>query len=97
DFLDGTLAGRERSAYLVSSALGWNIVPYTIIRDGPAGRGMLQLWVDQRADGGPGSRRPAAGRPRAGGLPADPAGLRLRRRRGHPGARRRCATAADGG
>ena len=50
DFPDGTLAGRERSAYLVSSALGWNIVPYTIIRDGPAGRGMLQLWVDQPGD-----------------------------------------------
>ena len=47
DFPDGTLAGRELAAYLVSDALGWNIVPYTIIRDGPAGRGMLQLWVDQ--------------------------------------------------
>ena len=47
DFPDGTLAGRELGAYLVSDALGWNIVPYTIIRDGPAGRGMLQLWVDQ--------------------------------------------------
>jgi uncharacterized repeat protein (TIGR03843 family) len=47
DFPDGTLAGRELGAYLISDALGWNIVPYTIIRDGPAGRGMLQLWVDQ--------------------------------------------------
>jgi uncharacterized repeat protein (TIGR03843 family) len=47
DFPDGTLAGRERGAYLISHALGWDIVPYTIIRDGPAGRGMLQLWVDQ--------------------------------------------------
>jgi uncharacterized repeat protein (TIGR03843 family) len=50
DFPDGTLAGRELGAYLVSDALGWNIVPYTIIRDGPAGRGMLQLWVDQPGD-----------------------------------------------
>jgi uncharacterized repeat protein (TIGR03843 family) len=50
DFPDGTLAGRERSAYLISDALGWNIVPYTIIRDGPAGIGMLQLWVDQPGD-----------------------------------------------
>jgi uncharacterized repeat protein (TIGR03843 family) len=50
DFPDGTLAGRELGAYLVSSALGWNIVPYTIIRDGPAGRGMLQRWVDQPGD-----------------------------------------------
>lgn len=50
DFPDGTLAGRELGAYLVSTALGWNIVPYTIIRDGPAGSGMLQLWVDQPGD-----------------------------------------------
>ncbi len=50
DFPDGTLAGRELSAYLISAALGWNIVPYTIIRDGPAGSGMLQLWVDQPGD-----------------------------------------------
>lgn len=59
DFPDGTLAGRELGAYLVSTQLGWNIVPYTIIREGPAGPGMLQLWVDQpgddvdRADSGP--------------------------------------------
>ena len=50
DFPDGTLAGREFGAYLVSAALGWNIVPLTIIRDGPAGRGMLQRWVDQPGD-----------------------------------------------
>ncbi|HKP43279.1 SCO1664 family protein [Mycobacterium sp.] len=50
DFPDGTLAGRELGAYLISNALGWNIVPYTIIRDGPAGSGMLQLWVDQPGD-----------------------------------------------
>lgn len=50
DFPDGTLAGREVGAYLVSAALGWNIVPFTIIRDGPAGPGMVQLWVDQPGD-----------------------------------------------
>jgi uncharacterized repeat protein (TIGR03843 family) len=50
DFPEGTLAGRELGAYLVSVALGWNIVPYTIIRDGPAGRGMLQRWIDQPED-----------------------------------------------
>ncbi|BBY42202.1 SCO1664 family protein [Mycolicibacterium celeriflavum] len=50
DFPDGTLAGRERSAYLVSAALGWNLVPHTIIRHGPAGEGMVQLWVDQPGD-----------------------------------------------
>jgi uncharacterized repeat protein (TIGR03843 family) len=50
DFPDGTLAGRELGAYLVSAALGWNIVPHTIIREGPAGPGMVQLWVDQPGD-----------------------------------------------
>jgi uncharacterized repeat protein (TIGR03843 family) len=50
DFPDGTLAGRELSSYLVSAALGWNLVPYTIIRDGPAGPGMVQRWVDQADD-----------------------------------------------
>ncbi|CPR04336.1 phosphatidylinositol 3-and 4-kinase catalytic subunit [Mycobacterium bohemicum DSM 44277] len=50
DFPDGTLAGREVSAYLISRQLGWNIVPHTIIRHGPAGPGMLQLWVDQPGD-----------------------------------------------
>ena len=49
DFPDGTLAGRELAAYLVST-LGWDVVPYTIIREGPAGTGMLQLWVDQPGD-----------------------------------------------
>ncbi len=50
DFPDGTLAGRELGAYLISAALGWDIVPHTIIRDGPAGPGMLQRWVDQPED-----------------------------------------------
>jgi uncharacterized repeat protein (TIGR03843 family) len=50
DFPDGTLAGRELGAYLVSVELGWNIVPYTIIRDGPAGPGMLQLWIEEPDD-----------------------------------------------
>ena len=50
DFPDGTLAGRERAAYLVSAALGWDVVPHTIIREGPAGPGMVQRWVDQPGD-----------------------------------------------
>jgi uncharacterized repeat protein (TIGR03843 family) len=50
DFPDGTLAGREVSAYLVSAVLGWNVVPHTVLRDGPAGRGMVQRWVDQPGD-----------------------------------------------
>lgn len=50
DFPDGTLAGREVGSYLVSARLGWDIVPYTVIRDGPVGPGMLQLWVRQPGD-----------------------------------------------
>jgi uncharacterized repeat protein (TIGR03843 family) len=46
DFPDGTLAGREVSAYLVSQATGWDLVPPTVMRDGPFGPGMCQLWVD---------------------------------------------------
>ena len=46
DFPSGTLAGREVAAYLVSRAAGWNIVPPTVMRDGPFGPGMCQLWID---------------------------------------------------
>ena len=46
DFPDGTLAGREVAAYLVSEATGWDVVPPTVLRDGPYGPGMCQLWVD---------------------------------------------------
>jgi uncharacterized repeat protein (TIGR03843 family) len=45
DFPDGTLAGREVAAYLVSEALGWAVVPPTVLRgDAPAGVGMVQAW-----------------------------------------------------
>jgi uncharacterized repeat protein (TIGR03843 family) len=46
DFPDGTLAGREVAAYVISEQLGWRIVPPTIHRDGPFGPGMVQLWID---------------------------------------------------
>ena len=46
DFPDGTLAFREVAAYRVSEATGWNIVPPTVLRDGPLGLGMVQLWID---------------------------------------------------
>jgi uncharacterized repeat protein (TIGR03843 family) len=46
DFPDGTLAGRELAAYLVSAATGWDLVPPTVMRNGPFGPGMCQLWVD---------------------------------------------------
>ena len=47
DFPDGTLAGREVASYLISAALGWDIVPHTVLRSGPAGPGMVQAWVEQ--------------------------------------------------
>jgi uncharacterized repeat protein (TIGR03843 family) len=46
DFPSGTLAHRELAAHLVSQAAGWNIVPPTVMRDGPFGPGMCQLWID---------------------------------------------------
>jgi uncharacterized repeat protein (TIGR03843 family) len=46
DFPDGTLAYREVAAYVVSEAFGWDLVPPTVLRDGPFGAGMAQLWVD---------------------------------------------------
>jgi uncharacterized repeat protein (TIGR03843 family) len=46
DFPTGTLAGREVAAYEVSVATGWDIVPPTVMRDGPFGPGMCQLWCD---------------------------------------------------
>jgi len=46
DFPDGTLAEREVAAYVVSHSLGWNVVPPTVLRDGPLGEGMVQLWMD---------------------------------------------------
>ena len=47
DFPQGTLAHREVAAYLVSQALGWDVVPHTWLRDGPLGEGMVQLWQEQ--------------------------------------------------
>ncbi|WP_282206653.1 SCO1664 family protein [Kitasatospora fiedleri] len=46
DFPDGTLAGRETAAYEVSAATGWRLVPPTVLRGGPAGPGMVQLWIE---------------------------------------------------
>jgi uncharacterized repeat protein (TIGR03843 family) len=46
DFPDGTLAQREVAAYEVSEATGWQLVPPTVLRDGPYGEGMCQLWID---------------------------------------------------
>ncbi|MCX4662859.1 SCO1664 family protein [Streptomyces uncialis] len=49
DFPDGTLAQREVAAYEVSEALGWGLVPPTVLRAGPYGEGMCQLWIEGSA------------------------------------------------
>lgn len=46
DFPDGTLADREFAAFRVSEFLGLDLVPLTILRDGPYGIGMVQEWID---------------------------------------------------
>jgi len=47
DFSSSSLARREVAAYLVSQALGWELVPPTAYRrDGPLGPGSLQLFID---------------------------------------------------
>jgi uncharacterized repeat protein (TIGR03843 family) len=47
DFASGTLYQREYAAYLVSEALGWGLVPPTVVRETglSAGVGVLQLFV----------------------------------------------------
>ncbi|OKK14851.1 phosphatidylinositol kinase [Streptomyces sp. CB02488] len=51
DFPDGTLAQREVAAYEVSEATGWGLVPPTVLRDGPYGQGMCQLWIEAAPQG----------------------------------------------
>lgn len=46
DFPEGTLCAREVAAYELSRALGWTVVPETVLRDGPHGVGMVQQFVD---------------------------------------------------
>lgn len=46
DFPDGTLTRREVAAWYVSEASGWDIVPPTVLRDGPFGEGMVQAYVE---------------------------------------------------
>ena len=46
DFPDGTLFQREVAAYRFSAWAGWNLVPVTVVRDGPHGEGSLQLYIE---------------------------------------------------
>ena len=45
DFPPG-LYKREWAAYLFSEALGWGLVPPTIVREGPHGEGSFQLFLE---------------------------------------------------
>lgn len=47
DFPGGTLCLREYAAWAVDRALGWQLVPPTVLREGPAGYGALQLFVEE--------------------------------------------------
>lgn len=46
DFPQGTLCRREQAAFLVSSAIGWDIVPPTVLREGEHGLGTVQFFID---------------------------------------------------
>lgn len=46
DFPDGTLADREFAAFLLSDHVGFDLVSPTVLREGPAGFGMVQRWID---------------------------------------------------
>ncbi len=46
DFPDGNLASREVAAFEMSNLAGFDLIPPTILRDGPFGPGAVQLWID---------------------------------------------------
>ncbi len=50
DFPPASLAGREVAAWLASEALGFGLVPITVLRDGPFGPGSLQQFIDHNPD-----------------------------------------------
>jgi len=45
DFPDGTLHRREVAAFVLARALGWPLVPPTVLRDGPFGPGSVQRFI----------------------------------------------------
>ena len=46
DFADGNLANREYAAFLLSHLAEFDLVPTTVLREGPFGFGMVQEWVE---------------------------------------------------
>jgi uncharacterized repeat protein (TIGR03843 family) len=45
DFPYGSLGMREVASYLVCESLGWDLVPPTVLREGPHGLGSVQFFV----------------------------------------------------
>jgi uncharacterized repeat protein (TIGR03843 family) len=45
DFPTGTLCYREVAAFRVAEALGWRMIPPTVLRTGPYGLGSIQFFV----------------------------------------------------
>ena len=50
DFPDGNLAQREYAAFLISKYANFDVVPLTILREGPFGFGMVQQWIEIDSD-----------------------------------------------
>lgn len=50
DFPDGNLASREVAAFYLSEVGDFNLVPRTVLRDGPFGLGAVQEWIDVSED-----------------------------------------------
>lgn len=53
DFPNGTLADREYASYLIAEAAANGsdpLIPPTVLREGPFGPGMVQLWIDTDED-----------------------------------------------
>lgn len=50
DFEWGTLCKREAAAYVICSALGWPLVPPTVLRDGTRGLGSVQFYIDHDSE-----------------------------------------------
>ena len=46
DFPDGCLADREVATFKLSDFLGLELVPRTLLREGPFGPGMVQQWIE---------------------------------------------------
>ena len=50
DFPGGTLCSREYAAFMVSDAMGWHLVPPTVVREGEHGPGSVQLFIEHDPD-----------------------------------------------